>query len=37
MWNNMALTEIASLSKWQTNKNIVFEDCWFSVQLSRRI
>ena len=32
----MALTEIALL-KWQTNKNIVFEDCWFAVQLSRRI
>ena len=28
--------EIALL-KWQTNKNIVFEDCWFAVQLSRRI
>ena len=28
----MALTETALL-KWQTNKNIVFEDCWFAVQL----
>ena len=36
MQNNMALTEIALL-KCQTNENIVFEDCWFAVQLSRRI
>ena len=32
----MVLTEIALL-KWQTNENIVLEDCWFAVQLSRRI
>ena len=30
----MALTEIALL-KWQTNESLVFEDCWFAVQLSR--
>ena len=30
MQNNMALTEIALL-KWQTNENLVFEDCWFAV------
>ena len=36
MWNNMVSTEIALL-KLQTNENIVFEDCWFAVQLSRRI
>ena len=32
----MVLTEIALL-KLQTNENVVFEDCWFAVQLSRRI
>ena len=36
MWNNMVLTEIALL-KWQTNMRLVSEDCWFAVQLSRRI
>ena len=32
----MVLTEIALL-KWQTNVSLVSEDCWFAVQLSRRI
>ena len=32
----MALIEIALL-KWQTNVSLVSEDCWFAVQLSRRI
>ena len=36
MYNNMVLTEIALL-KWQTNTSLVSEDCWFAVQLSRRI
>ena len=36
MQNNMVLTEIALL-KWQTNMSLVSEDCWFAVQLSRRI
>ena len=32
----MVLTEIALL-KWQRNVSLVCEDCWFAVQLSRRI
>ena len=32
----MALTEIA-LFKCQTNDSLVSEDCWFAVQLLRRI
>ena len=36
MYNNMVLTEIALL-KSQTNASPVPEDCWFAVQLSRRI
>ena len=36
MQNNMVLTEIA-LFKSQTNVSPVSEDCWFAVQLSRRI
>ena len=36
MYNNMVLTEIALL-KWQANMSLVSEDCWFAVQLSRRI
>ena len=32
----MVLTEIA-LRKSQTNMRLVSEDCWFAVQLSRRI
>ena len=36
MSNNMALTAIA-LFKSQTNDSLVSEECWFAVQLSRRI
>ena len=36
MQNNMVLTEIALL-EWQTNMSLVSDDCWFAVQLSRRI
>ena len=36
MKNNIVLKEFALL-KWQTNMSLVSEDCWFAVQLSRRI
>ena len=32
----MVLTEIVLL-KWKTNASPISEDCWFAVQLSRRI